>query len=52
MKNRGNDGQIVKHDAPMALVSCNNGFTELDNTKFQQLFNNCGVHLCLTEVES
>ena len=26
--------------------------TELDNTKFQQLFNNCGVHLCLTEAES
>ena len=22
------------------------------NTKFQQLFNNCGVHLCLTEAES
>ena len=32
MKNRGGDGQIVKHDAPTALVSCGNGFTELDNT--------------------
>ena len=32
MKNKGGDGQIVKHDAPTALVSCGNGFTELDNT--------------------
>ena len=32
MKNKGDNGQIVKHDSPSALVSCNNGFTDLDNT--------------------
>lgn len=32
MKNKGDNGQIMKHDAPAALVSCGNAFTELDNT--------------------
>jgi curved DNA-binding protein CbpA len=38
MKNKGGDSQIVKHDGPTALVSCGNGFTELDNTNQVQDF--------------